>query len=90
MHHYLIYYLCKFLRILVFGYPAYNIVINSSMSSHTSNICVTLLSSQSATSTGICIIISEPSFDTTKKNTIGHTDVFCIGTVLPGHAMNII
>ena len=53
MHHYLIYYLCSFLLMLILGYLASNIVINSSTLYCASNQWVTLFSLQSATITGL-------------------------------------
>ena len=76
MHHYLIYYIQTFLRILIFRYLASNIVINSSTSSRVSNMHVTPFYLQFFTTYGLHIKNLAPSSGTTKSNTIGHTDVF--------------
>ena len=88
-HHYSVYFLWKFLRIFICGYPASNTVINSSTSSCASNILLTPLSSQPATIYGTCIIILEPSFGTKKFIMIGNTDIFWLGTKDTGNTINI-
>ena len=87
-HHYFIYLLRIFLRILIFGYPDSNTAIISSTSSHASNKWVAPFFSQSATSNGIWIIISNPSNGKTLLRTIGYTDIFWIETKDIGHTMN--
>ena len=89
MHHYLIYYIRKILRILIFGYLASNITINSTTSSYALNLSVTLLYSQYPTNYGFPILVLAPSVVTTKSSTIGHTDIFWLGTMVTGQTMNI-
>ena len=89
MHHYLIYYLRKFLWILIFGYPASNIAINSSTPYHVSDLCVTPFSSQSPTNYGLRIIFLANSVGTTNSITIGHTSVLWLGTMVTGHTISI-
>ena len=87
-HHYLIYYLRKFLRILILGYPASNTTINSSTSSCASNIWVTPFSSKSWPVTGFRIIILKPSDGKPLLSTIGHTDVLSLFCKYAGHTTN--
>ena len=72
----------------IFGYLVSNTAINSSTSSCASNIQVTPFSSQSATSTGICIIILKSSNGTTLFSMIGYTYVLWISNNDTGHEMN--
>ena len=76
------------LRILKFGYPDSNIVINSSTPYYALKLCVTPLSSKSLTIYGSPITILE-DIGTTKNITIGYIDVFWLSTMVLGHAMNI-
>ena len=88
-HNYLIYYLRTFLLILKFGYPALNIVRNSSPSFCALKLSVTPLSSQSLMIYGLPIIILEHSIVTTKNITNGYIDSILLITLALGHATNI-
>ena len=88
-HNYFIYYPRPFLLISKFGYPALNIVINSSTPPCALKPCVTPLSLQSLMIYGIPITIFEHSIGTTKNITNGYIDTFLISTLALGHATNI-
>ena len=88
-HNYLIYYLWTFLRILGFGYPASNIVINSSQSSRALIVFLTPLSSQSLTINGLPITILDSSIVTTKNTTNGYINAFSLPTLVHVHATDI-
>ena len=87
-HQYLIYYLQAFLRILKFEYPDLNIVINSSLSSHTLVLYVTPFSSQSLTAYGHPITVLDSSVGKMKNATNGYIETFLLRTLDHGRAMN--
>ena len=87
-HNYSIYYLRKFLQLLIHGYLASDTTINSSKSTCASNILVTLLSSKSMLSTGLRIIILNHSDGTTFLSISGYTDVLRLSRKDNGHNTN--
>ena len=87
-HHYLIYYLQKYLRILKFGYTASNIVKTSSLLSCALIPCVTPLSSQPLTTYGHPITILESSIGTIKNTKNGYIGKFLLHTLAHGRATN--
>ena len=74
---------------LIFGYLDLNTAINSSTSSHASNILLTLLYLQSAMIYDILIIISLTYIGATKLSKIGHIDKLEIGTKYTVHTMTV-
>ena len=88
-HHYLVYYLRPFLRILKFGYPASNIAINSSTLSRDLNLCVTPFSLQYLTIYRIPITILDNFIGTMNKITNVYIDAFLINTLVLGHNTNV-
>ena len=89
MRHYLICHLQIFLRIFKFVYPALNIAINSSTSSHALKPCKTPFSTKFFTIYGLPITILEHSVGTIQNITIGYIDTFWLSTMVLGHATNI-
>ena len=88
-HHNFIYYLQTLLQILKFGYPAFNILINSILQFCTLVLCVTPFSSQSLTICGIPITILESYVGKMKNTTNGQIYVFSIRALAHGKAKNI-
>ena len=88
-HHCLIYCLRTFLWILKFGYPASNIVINSSLFYRALILCVTPFYLKHLTIYGLSIIILESSIGTMNNNKYGYIDTLFLCTLAHGHTTNI-
>ena len=87
-HPYSIHFLQSSLRILKFGYTASKIVITSSPSSVALILCITPFSSQSLTTYGRPVTISESSAGIMNHTINGYIDTFLIRTLDHGCATN--